>query len=65
MRTLPILLSLTFALATGCSDDEAKPLCGEGTVEQDGECVVADEADADADADDTGAAGDGDDTGGA
>jgi hypothetical protein len=58
MRTLPILLSLTFAFATGCGTDDAKLSCGDGTTEQDGECVAAAEADADggadADADDTG-----------
>ena len=51
MLTWPILFSLIFALATGCSDDDAKLSCGDGTVEQDGECVVTAEADADADAD--------------
>ena len=70
MRTLPILLSLTFALTTGCSDDDDKFPCGEGTIEQDGECVGTAEADADADegtddADDDGTAPDDgtDDTG--
>ena len=54
MRILPIILSLTFVLSTGCRADDVKPACGDGTIEQNGECVGDGELDADADADDTG-----------
>ena len=51
MRSLPWLLVLFLMLAPGCGggdkgDDGAN--CGDGTHEEEGECVPDDEADADA-----------------
>ena len=51
MRTLPTLLSLTFAFTTGCGDDDAKEPADDGNVRiegtEPGDCD--DDADNDAD----------------
>jgi hypothetical protein len=51
MRPLPVLIVLVAASSLACALGKKDPACGAGTVEQDGECVAADQDEGDADTD--------------